>query len=245
MKKKIMFAALVIVTGIVLADTAATTAAPRARTEEENRAIVARRRAKFERRTGGWLYKREPDAGCITLVNAQKKVPQASFDEVTANIRRFLSIDAVTVDGAFDGSGKKAHIYVIDAADKPALVVVPEEAWATVNVAKLGNNAKLEERTVKEIWRAFAFIGGAGDSQMARCLMKPIFCPEDLDKYETRTISPEPLMQMDAHLRAMGIKQFRKVTYLDALKQGWAPMPTNEVQRAVFEKWDAEKNAAK
>ena len=96
---------------------------------------------------------------------------------------------------------------------------------------------------MKEMWRAFAFIGGASDSQMQRCLMKPIFSVEDLDRCEPRTISPEPLMQMDAHLRAMGIKQFRKVTYLDALKEGWAPMPTNENQVAVLNAFNAQKSA--
>lgn len=225
---------------------AAPKAGPRAdgtpwqRTPEEMEAIRARRREKFMRRTGGWLIKREPDAGQITLVDAQKKVSSKVFDEVSAGIMRFLSIDVATVPGKFTGKGEKAHIYVIDDPEKPALVVVPEEAWATVNVAKLAGE-KLEERTVKEMWRAFAFIGGAADSQMARCLMKPVFSVEDLDKCEPRTISPEPLMQMDSHLRAMGIKQFSKVTYIDALKQGWAPMPMNEYQLAIYNAYKEQK----
>ena len=126
---------------------------PFQRTPEEMEAIRARRHEKFLRRTGGWLIKREPDAGCITLVDAQKKVSSKVFDEVSAGIMRFLSIDVTTVPGQFTGKGEKAHIYVIDDPEKPALVVVPEEAWATVNVAKLAGE-KLEERTVKEIFPA-------------------------------------------------------------------------------------------
>ena len=38
-----------------------------------------------------------------------------------------------------------------------------------------------------------------------------------------------------AYLRAIGVKPAEKTTYRKACHEGWAPPPTNEVQKAIWE----------
>ena len=198
-------------------------------------AARARKRQRVEQNTGGYVYRRYPDAGCFTFVNAQKKVPSTGFAEVQSDLMRFFSIDIVFKDGTFDGKGEKGFVYIVDDTSRPGLVIVPEEGWATVNVAKYGNT-NLADRVNKELWRAFSLVCGAADTGTAHCLLRPIFKPEDLDADEAKTISPVPMMNMDAHIKAMGIKKFEKMTYRDAIRRGWAPAPTNDIQQAIWDK---------
>ena len=44
--------------------------------------------------------------------------------------------------------------------------------------------------------------------------------------------------------KAYGIPFVRRVPYLMAVRQGWAPAPTNDIQKAIWEKVKAEKEAA-
>lgn len=198
-------------------------------------AARARKRERFIRNTGGYIYKREPDAGRFTFVNAQKRVSAAGFAEVQSDLMHFFSIDVDFRDGTFDGKGDMGFIYIIDDPARPGLVVVPEEGWATVNVAKYGDK-NLAERVNKELWRAFSFVCGAADTGTAHCLLRPIFKPEDLDSDDAKTISPVPLMNMEAHIKAMGIKKFLRTTYKQACISGWAPAPTNEIQKVIWDK---------
>ena len=195
----------------------------------------ARKRERFIRNTGGYVYKREPNAGQFTFVNAQRRVSADGFAEVQSELMRFFSIDVVFREGTFDGKGDKGFVYIIDDPSRPGLVVVPEEGWATVNVAKYGDK-NLAERVNKELWRAFSFVCGAADTGTAHCLLRPIFKPEDLDSDDAKTISPVPLMNMDAHIKAMGIKKFLRTTYKQACISGWAPAPTNDIQKAIWDK---------
>ena len=201
-----------------------------------------RKRERIQQLTGGWIVLREKDAGRFTFVNAQSRVSTEALSPALADMERFLSIDVAIVPGEWDGeSGDMGFCYVIDDARKPALVIVPEEGWGVVNVAKLGDK-NLESRARKELWRALAFICGAADTSMERCLLKPIFKPEDLDLQQVDTISPEPLLKMDTHIRRMGIKQYKRITYKQAAIEGIAPEPTNEYQRVIWEKVKAEQS---
>jgi hypothetical protein len=38
------------------------------------------------------------------------------------------------------------------------------------------------------------------------------------------------------HLKAIGITKKVVKTYLDACEEGWAPAPTNDVQKAIWDK---------
>lgn len=130
--------------------------------------------------------------------------------------------------------------------DKPALVVFPEERVALVNADRAaqfttGEDANL--RLVKECWRGIGFIGGAGYAMNDASVMQPIGSSLELDTVTWQVVHPTALNQMNKFFRKYGAERGRRTTYLRACEQGWAPAPTNDAQKAIWEKVKAEKEA--
>ena len=65
--------------------------------------------------------------------------------------------------------------------------------------------------------------------------MQPVGSPLELDTVEWQVIHPMALQQMNKFLKKYGAKRGRRTTYLKACEEGWAPAPTNDYQRAIFE----------
>ncbi len=59
---------------------------------------------------------------------------------------------------------------------------------------------------------------------------------------EQGKLEPQIMGTMLNQAKARGIPLTRRTTYKQAVKEGWAPAPTNDIQRAV---WDEVKNGAK
>jgi hypothetical protein len=64
--------------------------------------------------------------------------------------------------------------------------------------------------------------------------MKPVFSPADLDGNECGTLSPEPLIRFMKQAQRLGMKPIRMASYRKAAEEGWAPQPTNDIQRAIW-----------
>jgi len=94
---------------------------------------------------------------------------------------------------------------------------------------------KLAERVQKETWRAFAYLMGAANSTYEHCLMKSVLSPADLDALTAKAVCPEPLNQIALHAKKLGMKPVRLTTYRKAVEEGWAPAPSNEMQRSVWQ----------
>ncbi len=64
---------------------------------------------------------------------------------------------------------------------------------------------------------------------------------EALDANRLMLPSPDPVMRMVNGAMARGIDTVRTDTYRRACQEGWAPAPTNDVQRAIWEQVRADK----
>ena len=146
-----------------------------------------------------------------------------------------------------------AAIAVVDVPGSPALGVYPEEAVAFVNVAPLKTDdaTRYRARVQKELWRAVGFALGAYVLPRQGCVMENVCSVDDLDKVPARQLSPMRFMNVYRTVEKLGIPDGREVPYVKALREGWAPAPTNDAQRAAVQKWEevkakrAEKEAAK
>ena len=218
-------------------------------TKEE---MLARRQAASAKRvamSGGWV-ERAPSGKLIRIVNAQQKVPVSAIEATAASIKQTLMFAVEIVAGE---SGKTyrpstEHPVVItltDGGDDATLLVAPEQAWAVVNVMSLAKDSPREEvltaRTQKEVWRALALVLGASNSMSQPCLMRQINSLDDLDQIQTLVPCPEPFNFMISASRKLGIGRSYRVTYKRACQEGWAPPPTNDVQKAIFEQVKADK----
>ena len=77
---------------------------------------------------------------------------------------------------------------------------------------------------------------GASDSMMQPCLMSPVHSLSDLDANTCVMPTMEPFNMMINNVRKLGVAVRRRVSYHKACEEGWAPAPTNDIQRAIWDK---------
>lgn len=247
-----------------LAALAPSLAAPPAEPTTEARARarqmrIAKYRAKVERE-GGLVDGLVPGKD-IRIVNAQTSVADAEVADVAEALRTTLRVPVAVVPGAkdanapfacaaraFDGGGTAGVVALVEGEAFPSLVILPEDHTAIVNVLKLKEDAPDSEtlalRVRKEVWRGFGYAMGAANSGFQPCVMRDVASLADLDAQPIAVLSPEPLMRIEPALRRLGLAQIRHATYKRACEEGWAPAPTNEWQKAVWEKVKAEQSEA-
>ena len=139
-------------------------------------------------------------------------------------------------------SGADVAVVLTEDDATPAMLAAVEDGWAVVNTRRLGRSLATEEakakffeaRCAKEAMRAFAAVSGGLSSQYPGNIMG-IRKIEDLDLVE-------PHLPMDKVQAIIGYLESRGVTptiiahYRQACQQGWAPAPTNDVQKAIWDK---------
>ncbi len=132
-------------------------------------------------------------------------------------------------------AGVAAAVLVIDDAAYPFLMDSPDGRWAVLNVAAVkGDAAKLSGRLTKLVWNATARAVGAGGCGDAFSVFAPFTTLAELDRLGS---DPGPMGHnalIDA-AKARGLKFVTLATYRTACQQGWAPAPTNEFQKAIWE----------
>lgn len=195
-------------------------------------------------RTGGDLIRRGTFAGKVAIVNAQTRLPDADCAKVAA---MFAKATDCNIAVAADGTGAQVVVTVIDDPKEPTMLLAPEDHWGKVNVAKLvddlpGEGAKVKffgSRARKMIAKALSILCGGGASSFPGNIMNAATL-RDLDAVEEQI----PVDQADKYMKylaRLGVTRKEMVTYYRACKEGWAPAPTNDIQRRVWEKTYDEK----
>jgi len=208
---------------------------------------------KMLKRTGGKIARPNTQKGKIVFFNAQKQLPletlRSGIDDFVNSYKfkiEFVEISTFTLDSASDEmkkAGAQIAVFLSDSCNVPVtFLTAPEQHWAVINVKNVTSGAKNQTfaaaRIRKEMMRAFLCAAGAMDSQYDGSMMSPISSANDLDK----VIEDPPV---DALMRAMktmkfvGVTPLELTTYKQACQEGWAPAPTNEIQKAVWDKVNA------
>ena len=199
-------------------------------TEEEKAALKEKRLQK----TGGIVLKE--GEGRIVVVNAQGKFSAGDIERALAPFRDFLKVRIDVRDGKWsfgDGRPNDADValFVVEDASLPMSLVAMEGRWGVVNVAALGGGKQFDSE--------FARVGiatfGAGVSQYKVSPMQPVFRPSDLDGIVKPAITMDAGMAMNRNLEKAGVTKSKMTTYLKACQEGWAPAPTNDYQKAIWE----------
>ena len=188
---------------------------------------------------GGTVVK--PAVGYVAVVNAQTNIPASAVEAAVKSLAADTSLDIRVLSEAAAAKDAAVTLSILRAGNRPSMVVAPESGWAEINVDVLGTDLKNEVarkkflplRLQKMILRAFAYSLGAGGSGFNGNVLD-IATVRDLDYVE-------PILPIDAktmaveHADKRGLKPFGKSTYRAACAEGWAPAPTNDVQRKI---WD-------
>ena len=205
-------------------------------------------------RTGGEIVKRGTYTGKVLFANAQSRLPASDVQGVRDRIAGELNVRIECVETAerdpaklLRDNGANVVLVVVDDPAAPTMLVAPEDRWAVVNTAKLvddlpGGNAKRKffvPRARKELIKAFSLLCGGGASQFPGNIMNTAAVRElDLVKEQI------PIDMVDfwtRYLGSVGVTPKETTTYKQACREGWAPSPTNDVQKAIWEKAQAEK----
>lgn len=209
-------------------------------------------------RFGGFVQ-REYTGNFCYMVNAQSRADDEIFIWAISQMKQVLSLpislDKISEDGiqpfslvekVFKSKTKPgAIITIVDIPNQPTLLVANEDGWAQINVAPLAkdNPTKdiFEKRVKKEVWRGFTYLFGGGNSRLDMCLMRPIASLADLDARPSVVPTPEPFNNIMEGAKARGITPIRRSTYKRACIEGWAPAPTNDYQRAIWDRVKSDK----
>lgn len=234
MKKLILPAIFAILATAAVAATNATNTAKRRLSVEERRALRLKRIAE----SGGYVTK-EYKGKYIYIVNDQKRVDEKDFFAGNdKSIEGLFQLPVRIVPPKTDLSRAGLTIIVSDNDTAPSLLVAPEIPWAGINVRALASDSPKHEvlvsRLQKEIWRAFMYACGAANSVMQPCVMHHVVCNADLDRCATIVPCPESLPRMMNTARALRIEEPYTCTYKQACQEGWAPSPTNDVQKKIW-----------
>ena len=213
---------------------------------------AARRMLKREdvlRATGGRLLEPNSGKGVFLIASAQDKVELKDIQALANIIQSATMIEIHVVQSSDEMSAATLRklsaqmgVSVVDVPGKPGLIVAPEEGWAVVNIAPLaaGQDGKLNftKRVRKEIYRAFGIVAGGCGSSYQGNLLDPIRTPDDLDMYPDSDLQMpiDMLQKMPKFCDKFGVRPWRMTTYRRACHEGWAPAPTNDVQKAIWDK---------
>ena len=250
--KMLLSVAVIIASGLALAEAYVSPVTGKA-FEEGGKFTLEQIKARDERvmkKTGGFLLQKEE--GPQALFVDSRANPTRSVEEVARLYKlgtrlsckwekTLRSVQRPLVFAQALMAEKKPLLVVVvveRAEDFPALSVFPEERIGLVNADKLkgGDDPSAPEmRVAKEIWRALGFVTGIGFSQMQNDVMQPHYTLAELDANNFPYIQPMNMAKMQYLWKRFGVKKEAKIPYRVACQQGWAPAPTNEYQKAV---WD-------
>lgn len=204
----------------------------------------ARLDAIMEARTGGKILIPGSMKGRIVYVNAQTRAPRKWLEQNAATFGETTKLAVEVADGKFEFSSPEiqgeASLFVVDDPTLPPLLSAPESRWAMVNVAPLAKGAGekpqfFAARVQKELTRGFCLLAGAQNSAYPDALVGCITKPEDLDRFADCRLPIDVMNRFAPYLKGYGITPKVYSTYKKACEEGWAPAPTNDVQKAI---WD-------
>lgn len=197
---------------------------------------------------GGFVMKPGTPSGSIVVVNAQKKVGAENFDigrqkvalAKLSEVTKVITGDAATPATAVDLKGKyKADfaLFVVDNKELPPSLIAPEEKWAIMNVGALEKGAATPEmvriRSKNEFARVFAMLCGGFSSQYKAPLTNLVKEPKDLDECLS-DLPADMAPRLISYLAINGVRPSVRMPYRVACQQGWAPSPTNDVQKKIW-----------
>jgi len=218
-------------------------AADRKPIDPAERAAKKARIAKMEmEECGGRLVRPHSQTGTVFCVDAQNRIPKEWIDEVLQYFVDETRIKFEYKAGTFDFANPKvegnATLFVVDDEKLPAILHAPENRWVALNaavIAKEQRPAFFQARSKKQISRSLALLCGASNSQFPGALTRGIVKEEDLDKNIDYVLPIDVFNRFRTYMEPLGVRPAIYDTYDRACEQGWAPAPTNEIQKAI---WD-------
>lgn len=196
---------------------------------------MAAERRKSRPPTGGIVIGKAEGA-TLEIVNNQNVVADDFVRGLAFEMMRTTRLPITVVNEKTNKCG--AWLELIESDDDPTIISAIDEGWAKVNMKKLMEGApdpeKLKLRARKQLWRGLASSLGVGVSAFQPCLMRNIGKMKELDAIATKMPGPATLNSIGEAGEYFGILPVKIASYRKACQEGWAPTPTNDMQRTIW-----------
>lgn len=205
---------------------------------------VQARKEQIYRNIGGFVRKPGSGAGKIVLLDAQDRFAHAEIEAVAGKLGEACHMDVCAARGngvsladagaAIRAAGGNAGVVIAAIGPEvPAFVVLPDACCALVNVAAFPPNAG-PGLLRRQVMRGFAAAGGAMASQFEPTLMSSFSNMKKLESFPVEEVPADVMLRVRTYLRHLGVTPYMLTTYKRACREGWAPQPTNDAQRAIW-----------
>lgn len=181
--------------------------------------------------------------GYISVENQQKIIPESLLVDAIEILRERLRYDVRFTNDKLVSNAAAIRLAITDDPKNPApMTVSPEIGIGTLNVAALTNGISsvesvrrlLPNRAKLEFLRLICYAFGVGGSQFSGNLLSATSLRE-LD--EMKPFLPVDIFdKIEKSGRARGLYPEIVAEYSEACQQGWAPAPTNAIQKAIWDK---------
>jgi hypothetical protein len=211
-------------------------------TDAERIARREARRKEFNEYYGGFIQDTRQQKGMIAVVNAQSELDvkclTAPIEWLKSEVKIRFEVTSKTFDFPNVAKYGAMTIYLISDENIPSLLIAPEQKWCSINVRKLKSDkeAFFNARVQKEFMRAFAILCGAFASSYDNPVMGHISKVEDLDNIIDYRLPKDIIKKCSSYLGKNGVTPYKRTTFRQACEEGWAPAPTNDVQKAIWDK---------
>ena len=117
-------------------------------------------------------------------------------------------------------------------------ICAPESKWSVINVSPLQTDKIpfFKARVERSIVRGIVPLLCGADSQYPLCLMSAVHKPADLDRFINAKLPIDVIARFKQNFKALGLGSWTISTYRKACQEGWAPAPTNDIQKAIWDK---------
>ena len=198
------------------------------------------------KRYGGKIRQPNSERGEIVFVNTQKTVGAGVLTKVIDKLERQFRYIVKVSDTNVDASASRFVVRLEDLDRKERVLLAPESYWVSVNVKSLAADnppkAILADRFEKEVRRAFAFVCGGTCGTEPGGICRMVNSLSDLDAIPGLDFALDVEARIVNNMNESQVKPYRIAKYSEAVQEGWAPTPTNDAQKAIWEKVKAEKS---
>ena len=191
--------------------------------------------------SGGIIVKERPGK-VFCVCDGQSAFSRAEVETALDRISTVLRLPARYVtEGEAMPTNAGATVLLKDELSRNGTTVLaaPEQGWAELATGWLTADSPSAEtrarRLYVELMRALGMSVGAGASMYQPCIMARVRSLSDLDAIKMMIPGPEGINNIEEGAKTFGINKVRVFTYREACQQGWAALPTNDLQRAIWE----------
>jgi len=210
-------------------------------------------RQRMRAKVGDYVVKPDSQKGKLSVVNMQTAIATSNVSHTVARLAsatkykiEFLSMAPESAaQGDWDAVrakvGADIAVVLVDDGKMPAMLVAPDERWAVVNGRKLGKGLKTDSakakflpgRLQKQMLRAIAVMSGS----CTKFTMSPAMVCDVTELDMAGDFLPiDTLQQVMKYMESAGMGKKVRVPYLKACQEGWAASPTNEIEKAIWDK---------